>query len=107
MNRQQRRKALKCGLVFKTETFTREQIMSMGRICGWQGCDNSCPGDLPAGWVNLFTYWSARPVLQIMEIQHWQHDKVLCPEHAAILDEVLKPYATGVSPLLDNPLGTA
>jgi hypothetical protein len=45
MDLRERRSAAKCD-VFTIETFTREELMSMGSMYDWQDCPNSCRGDL-------------------------------------------------------------
>jgi hypothetical protein len=50
-------------------------------------------GDQPPNWNNLLVFWSPGPVLNLGEInpQFWPRDAVLCPEHSAALEMLLKP----------------
>ena len=63
-----------------------------GYQCGWRGCSECFSGHVqPPGWVNLIAYHSSVPVLDIMSITDWRHDKLLCPAHAKALDDLLYP----------------
>jgi hypothetical protein len=73
------------------------EMLARGRGCGWRGCEASCKGDLPFGWVNLVLYWAKMPVLDTRLIDHWVHDKVLCPAHALALDQLLMEMPTVVT----------
>ena len=58
--------------------------------CAWAGCTAGAHGDLPAGWVNLLTWWSPRPephatILKVA--QRSQRDAVLCAVHAKELED--------------------
>jgi hypothetical protein len=65
-----------------------------GRICCWNNCTETAPGDLPQGWVNLFVYESPQPTSKIFERKNWhkhRHDGVLCAQHAFMLERMLRP----------------
>jgi hypothetical protein len=77
------------------------------RICAWRGCTNSCKGETPAGWVNLSTWWSwPEPDATIAEAASspfCKRDAVLCPQHAAELERLLK----NIGGDLNRPVGSA
>jgi hypothetical protein len=67
-------------------------------------CPETYEGDQPPGWVYLIAYHSPQPVLDITKIRHWSHDKVLCPKHAKMLDDLLFPERPAVD---EAPAGSA
>jgi hypothetical protein len=65
-----------------------------GSMCAWRGCTKVTDGDLPKGWWWLLCYEAPRPVLNILKTKNWhlhRRDGALCPEHAFMLDQMLKP----------------
>lgn len=63
-------------------------------ICCWNNCTETANGDLPQGWVNLFTYESPRPDPNIFKPKNWhkhRRDGVLCAQHARMLEQMLHP----------------
>jgi hypothetical protein len=62
-------------------------------MCGWRGCTEAYQGNQPPGWVTLIAYHAPQPVLDLTKIKDWQHDRVLCPTHAAMLSAQL--YSAG------------
>ena len=56
------------------------------------GCEATYQGDQPANWRHLLIFWSPRPIRAFADIPGatWDRDRVLCPEHAAELEAVLK-----------------
>jgi hypothetical protein len=61
--------------------------MPTRRMCCWLGCEAKYEGDQPPNWRHLLIFWSPRPVRAFAE---WDRDGVLCPQHAAELEAVLK-----------------
>lgn len=66
-----------------------------GSECAWQGCTNRFEGEMPDLWLYLLTWWSpwAEPCVTIVDVAssaHCKRDTVLCPQHAAELERLLK-----------------
>lgn len=58
--------------------------------CGWRGCAAACGvHTLAEGWATVIVHDDPKPVLDLTLISRWRHDKVLCPQHALILDQLL------------------
>jgi hypothetical protein len=79
-----------------------KSTMPSRRMCCWQGYEPTYEGDQPANWRHLLVFWSPRPVRAFADIPDatWDRDGVLCPQHAAELEAVLKfvgPEATGAA----------
>jgi hypothetical protein len=72
-----------------------EKIKADGSMCAWRGCTERVKGDLlPKGWWRLLCYEAPRPMLNILKPKNWhlhRRDGVLCPEHAFLFDQMLKP----------------
>ncbi|HJU20597.1 MAG TPA: hypothetical protein VJ770_29460 [Stellaceae bacterium] len=68
-----------------------EEFHKAGWMCGWRGCTETYEGDQPTGRVNLVIYHAPQPVMDLARIKEWQHNKVFCPTHAAMLSDVLYP----------------
>ena len=66
--------------------------MPTRRICCWLGCEAKYEGDQPANWRHLLMFWSAEPISSFADIPDatWDRDGVLCPQHVAELEAVLK-----------------
>jgi hypothetical protein len=75
--------------------------MPIRRMCCWQGCEATYQGDQPADWRHLLMFWSPRPVGAFVDIPDatWDRDGVLCPQHAAELEGVLR--VVGPEPTAD------
>ena len=61
------------------------------------------PGDMPAGWVYLMTYWCKWASVKIdfttgIPGARWRYDSVLCPEHNTALEALLKPVLPAAQP---------
>jgi hypothetical protein len=92
-NRHERRKAA----VFEKKLMRPSELAAMGSMCAWDGCGATCgPKEyLPKGWTVLLMFWSARPVLNVLDVppRDMLRDAVLCREHTDALDRLLKPLA--------------
>lgn len=88
MNRQKRR-----ARVAKRAEISLKDWIKLSWNCGWSGCTEKHFGDhVPEGWRCLVVY-SGRTVLDLTKVKKWHHDKVICPAHARMLDEMLYPGA--------------
>ena len=70
------------------------------RICCWNNCSETANGDLPQGWLNLFTYESPHPDLGIFKPKNFhkhRRDGVLCAQHAFMLERLLRPLPEGAN----------
>jgi hypothetical protein len=67
------------------------------RMCCWQGCEATYDGEQPASWRHLLIFWAAHPVRAFADIpeETWDRDGVLCPQHAAEVEAVLKIVGPG------------
>jgi hypothetical protein len=83
-NRHERRKAA----VFTQVTVP---IAKLGRHrCAWSGCQESFPGDLPAGWCWLLSHTNAQAALDLVAmLDAIDLDIVLCPTHREALRAML------------------
>jgi hypothetical protein len=77
--------------VIEQRTFSIDELRKMRHRCGWRDCPESYQGDQPSGWVSLLAYHAPRPIPDVKRIRDWRHDKVLCPKHAKMLDDLLLP----------------
>jgi hypothetical protein len=87
---------------------TAPMLQRMGSICAWDGCLNTCRGDLPPDWVNALVYWAPTPqshttLAQIAFSPFCTRDMTLCAEHAQALEALLKPLGRA----MDTPAGEA
>jgi len=95
MNRHDRRKAVKMGRtveVLSGDSAKRALEGLGGCMCKWSGCAETFPsGPLPEGWRFLIVHHNATPCdLAKIAPDKWDHDAVLCPQHAAEIDRSLK-----------------
>jgi hypothetical protein len=70
-----------------------DDIARLQPMCAWNYCKESPHGDL-TGWLQVFAYEAPQPIPNIMHPEHWhrhKHDVVLCPKHARLFSEMLKP----------------
>jgi hypothetical protein len=79
------------------------EINAMPRICAWNGCDETYQGDQPSDWNCLLVFWSPGPIHDLAEINpnFWPRDGVLCPEHSAALEKLLRPIRSDPNGLID------
>jgi hypothetical protein len=68
----------------------------LGGTCAWRGCRKTFKGELPHDWIRLCAYWSALPetakmVVDVAMSPFCKRNTVLCSEHAAELEGMLKP----------------
>ena len=66
--------------------------MANRRMCCWQGCEETYDGEQPGYWRHLLIFWAPQPVRAFADIADatWDRDGVLCPQHAAEVEAVLK-----------------
>jgi len=93
-NRHERRKAA----VFERTITTPAEFQALDSICAWKGC--TAIGDqqhgkpyLPKGWTALLLFWAEKAPNDFSDVMDSDmlRDCVLCPEHTAMLDNLLKP----------------
>jgi len=74
-----------------------ETAVTGGSMCAWAGCAASFEGNAPEGWRWLLLYGRERPAPHVGDIpgKTWDRDTVLCPEHAAALNALLKDSNRG------------
>ena len=88
----------KKGIADMTKIFESKKMKVSelrGGVCARDGCTNTFKDEKPAGWVNLLVWWSPwpEPELTVAEVACGplcKRDAVLCPEHAAELEAMLK-----------------
>jgi hypothetical protein len=83
-----------------------EFLQTKGDMCAWNGCSAHVKGDLPSGWLHLFTYEAPRPMLDIFKQRNFhrhRRDGVLCPQHAFMLEQMLKPLPAKPGEEIDAP----
>ena len=100
-NRHERRRAAK----FSTSTISVSDFLKLPAICAWRGCGKVSKDPHATGWHSMLLY-KGKPKLNVLEIENrdMQRDSVLCPEHAAYLDEHL---LIDVGGRLRDTMGTA
>jgi hypothetical protein len=60
--------------------------------CAFDGCLNTTNvGALDACWTSLLMFADKTPRINILEVQNWVRDTVLCPEHSKTINGLLKP----------------
>lgn len=89
-NRHERRKAMK---VMRTDARLvapddARQFLAPGSECAWEGCKSVTSDHRKDGWSGLLLF-SGKFRTNILDITPMERDCVLCPEHAAYLDEHL------------------
>jgi len=66
-----------------------------GFVCAWRGCEEVTNGDrLPKGWWWVIAYESPTVLMDWWKAKHrskQRRDTQLCPRHAFMLDQMLKP----------------
>jgi hypothetical protein len=93
MARHERRKAM----VLRKTTMRASEFAALPSVCAWDGCEATCTHKeneyLPKGWTMLLAFWSAQPVANVLDVpaRDWLRDAILCPQHTAALDGLLKP----------------
>jgi hypothetical protein len=45
---------------------------------------------MPEDWRHLYLFWAGAPINYMSEIATMERESVLCPEHAAALNELLQ-----------------
>ena len=86
----------------ETNVVEHVKVKEWGGIeCAWRGCSNHYQGEQPAGWINLLTWWSAWPAPNLTTAEvtsgpFCKRDAVLCPDHAAMLEQLLKDTGSSV-----------
>jgi hypothetical protein len=85
-NRHERRRAAKMTM----STISVSEFLELPSACAWAGCGKATKNPYAAGWHSMLLY-KGQPKLNFLEIEerNMQRDAVLCPEHAAYLDEHL------------------
>ncbi len=85
-NRHDRRKAAKLSIV----TMSVSDVLAMPSLCAWHGCGKGTTNPDGDGWSKLLLY-KGRTHLDFRKIaeRDMNRDTVLCPEHAAYLDDNL------------------
>jgi hypothetical protein len=88
MNRPSRRTAK----VFEEKDVPLADIV--GFVCAWDGCTARFGGAMPRDWTNLLAYWSQHPESNFLQIpaENISRDRVLCPDHARVLESQLKDF---------------
>jgi hypothetical protein len=79
--------------VWKEHHVRADQLDQLGCMCGWGDCDATFNGDMPDGWRWLLAYWAPEPPqLTLLELSQEDiaRDAVLCPQHAAAFERLLK-----------------
>jgi hypothetical protein len=92
MNRHERRKAkvMTAELTTITPEMAKE-LLKRGQACCFDGCKNGFKGEKPPGWQTILMFTDRNPVVSIMDIEEWTRDGMLCPEHAATVQNLLFP----------------
>jgi hypothetical protein len=94
-NRHERRRtaAAQAKVVMLTPAMATE-ILARGRMCAWDGCQNTYSGStMPGDWRCVFIFWEPeKPIQRIDDIPPltWDRDGVLCPVHARQIDGLMK-----------------
>lgn len=100
-NRHDRRKAAKLSV----STMSVSHYLKLPSGCAWAGCGASTTDPDRQGWSKLLLY-KGRTAVDFMKIEerNMQRDAVLCPEHAAHLDNAL---LINIGGQLRETMGTA
>lgn len=85
-NRHDRRRAAKLSV----STVSVSDFLELPSMCAWGGCGKVTKNPYAAGWHSMLLY-KGQPKANVLEIENrnMRRDSVLCPEHAAYLDEHL------------------
>jgi hypothetical protein len=79
---------------------------TQGHMCAWRGCQQAVEGEqLPKAWWWMVAYESPTPLLDWWKEKHWRkhrRDCVLCPQHAFMLNQMLKPLPKRIGEELDD-----
>lgn len=78
-----------------------------GSECAWQGCTNRFEGEMPDLWLNLLTWWSPWPkpdatIAEVASSPYCKRDAVLCPQHAAELERLLKDIGNALKDVVGS-----
>lgn len=100
-NRHERRKAAKLSI----STMSVSDLLKLPSGCAWAGCGASTTDPDKQGWSKLLLY-KGRTETNFLEIdeRNMQRDAVLCPKHAAYLDDTL---LINIGGQLREKMGTA
>lgn len=64
----------------------------MRYLCAWKGCTAVYVSRLPPGWICFVTFrGTLTPGILDFTLDRVDRDAVLCPDHAAELDQLLFP----------------
>ena len=75
-------------------------------VCIWKGCREKFVGSMPQGWRWLHMFWALKPEVGPPSLNHVQHMGVLCPDHAPMLNGLLKDIGQ-IRLASDPPVGEA
>lgn len=86
VNRHERRKAVKLS----GSTMSVSDFLALPSMCAWHGCGKATKNPDATGWHKLLLY-KGETKFNVMEMEEkdMNRDTVLCPEHAAYLDQNL------------------
>jgi hypothetical protein len=108
VNRHQRRSKAPTFRLLGQVEISPSQYAALPTACAWGNCVAvACANGtaLPRGWVYLHVFWQAHPtpVLDFGPGTQWYRDGLLCPEHVAALEQLLKPLPS--PQLAEEPAG--
>jgi hypothetical protein len=87
MNRHERRKATKVGVV---KSMSVEELKLLPCCCAWDGCEKVYHGEMPHGWSALLLFATSPRLEDFESGRNMIRDTSLCPEHTEELNGLLK-----------------
>jgi hypothetical protein len=69
--------------------------MAIKFLCAWRNCKQSFSDPMPPGWTYLITFRMTTAIKGVLNFatDKVDRDAVLCPEHAAKLEDLLLPLS--------------